>query len=551
MTSTVRRSILERLIRAGLQVTPDALGYLLSADSPLELADSIIQSMDSASSPVVLTREYVQSCIDRTAPEVIDDQAPLVLMSGPDSGPSAAADAAAPPAPDTDSVHSIQVLKNPAASMVGSAGTVDDFLALFTDRFRRIKRMYMGRVDTHDAVSIEVLKQKKISPRRRRKPDDVGEFSEPVPSYTVIGMVRDKRVSRQGNVTIDFEDFEGSITCVIPGSREGPDGRKLLESGNSILLDEVICVSGRMDQPGRMIADRVTFPDVPIPRDIGRAKRDVYAVFISDLHCGSYHFLEDEFDRFISWISGHDLDSTERSMVDQIEYLFIAGDLCDGVGVYPGQQDDLRIPDIAEQYAYVARKLRNVPEHVKIVCIPGNHDACRQALPRPPIPNEFAKPLYDLGERLLMMGDPCHLRVEGVNILITHGDSLDDLTTQLPGVTYEKPDLAMKALLQKRHLAPVYGGKTELAPLTRDWMVVDTPPDIVHFGHAHHNVCDNYRQVQIINSGCFQRQTEFMKKQGIKPTPGIVTLLNLRTFSPEIKLFYSFEDQSAGDTRIS
>jgi DNA polymerase II small subunit len=141
--------------------------------------------------------------------------------------------------------------------------------------------------------------------------------------------------------------------------------------------------------------------------------------------------------------------------------------------------------------------------------------------------------------------------VEGVNILITHGDSLDDLTTQLPGVSYEKPDLAMKALLQKRHLAPVYGGKTELAPLARDWMVIDTPPDIVHFGHAHHNVCDNYRHVQIINSGCFQRQTEFMKKQGIKPTPGIVTLLNLRTFSPELKIFYNFEDQSTGETHIS
>jgi DNA polymerase II small subunit len=97
----------------------------------------------------------------------------------------------------------------------------------------------------------------------------------------------------------------------------------------------------------------------------------------------------------------------------------------------------------------------------------------------------------------------------------------------------------MKELLKKRHLVPLYGGKTELAPLARDWMVIDTPPDIVHFGHAHHNAVDNYRGVQIINSGTFQGQTDFMRKQGIVPTPGIVTVLNLRTGQPDIRFFYA------------
>jgi hypothetical protein len=83
-----------------------------------------------------------------------------------------------------------------------------------------------------------------------------------------------------------------------------------------------------------------------------------------------------------------------------------------------------------------------------------------------------------------------------------------------------------------------------LAPLARDWMVIETPPDIVHFGHAHHNAVDNYRGVQIINSGTFQSQTEFMRKQGIIPTPGIVTIINLHSGQPVLKFFADYSNQA-------
>jgi DNA polymerase II small subunit len=98
----------------------------------------------------------------------------------------------------------------------------------------------------------------------------------------------------------------------------------------------------------------------------------------------------------------------------------------------------------------------------------------------------------------------------------------------------------MRELLKKRHLSPIYGGKTELAPLRTDWMVINQIPDIVHFGHAHHNAVNSYRGVLMINSGTFQSQTEFMQKQGIDPTPGIVTYVNLRSGEPNIIPFYDF-----------
>ena len=230
-------------------------------------------------------------------------------------------------------------------------------------------------------------------------------------------------------------------------------------------------------------------------------------------------------------------------MVANTKYLFIAGDMVDGISVYPGQRYHLQVSSLHDQYALIAEKLRKLPDRVKVFCIPGNHDAARQALPKPPILKTFAEPLYNL-DNVTMLGDPSQVVIEGVNVLITHGDSLDDLVTMLPGASYTEPALPMKELLKKRHLAPIYGGKTELAPLHRDWMVIDTPPDVVHFGHAHHNAVDNYRGVQIINSGTFQSQTDFMRKQGVVPTPGIVTFLNLRTGAPEVKLFYDLSRQN-------
>ncbi len=434
--------------------------------------------------------------------------------------------------------NKISVVKNPTFDEVGSSGSFEDFLALFTDRFNRIKRIYTSRIDTRNALTPGAAKEHKHDAQRWKALAREGGRRDRPPKQKVIGMIRNKRISRSRNIIAELEDKEDSIICVIPSNREGFAGTQLVEKGNSLLLDEVVCISGYIDQDGRMIADDILYPDVPTTRPAGRADRDVYAAFISDIHYGSSEFLEDEFDQFIDWLSGKDVDSEDKDTVNSIEYLFIAGDIVDGIGVYPTQQDNLLVPDLYDQYKMIAQKIRKIPDRIRIIIIPGNHDASRQALPKPPISEFFAKPLYDLRNQVILLGDPSVVRVEGVEVLLTHGDSLDDLVVNTPGASYKKPAVGMKELLQKRHLVPLYGGKTELAPLHRDWMVIDTPPDIVHFGHAHHNAVDNYRGIQIINSGTFQAQTDFMRKQGIIPTPGIVTLINLRTGAPQIEFFY-------------
>jgi DNA polymerase II small subunit len=543
---------LKKLIKSGIQISPDALDFLLGLDAPMSVVDSLVDWRHASARPSVLSREYIAEWL--TGGPEKSDPTPVMTQIESFTEDTQIEPESEPPQIDDDPL--IIVLKNPTYDTVGSKGTVDDFLALFRDRYRRIKRMYASRVDTHDALSPVAIEMKRRTAAGRPTRTSDGQRVPRRSGVKVVGIVKEKSVSKAQNVVVSVETWEKrlskhdeeeeysiEIVAVIPTGQEGEKGRELSEKASSIMLDEVVCISGYLDEYGRMIADDVILPDIPMARDVGRAQRDVYAAFISDIHCGSNEFLEDEFDLFIDWLGGRDVDSSEKQMVKQIKYLLIAGDLVDGIGVYPEQRSDLATPDIHDQYALLAEKLRRIPHEVKILCIPGNHDAGRQALPRPPIAKEFAASLYNLGDRLMMFGDPCQLIVEGVNIMMTHGDSLDDLVTSIPGASYEKPTVPMTALLRKRHLAPIYGGKTELAPLHRDWMVIDTPPDLIHFGHAHHNETDVYRSVQIVNSGTFQGQTEFMRKQGIKPTPGIVTLMNLMTRKLEARVFY---DPSSG-----
>jgi DNA polymerase II small subunit len=522
LTSVTRRSILKILLESGFQITPDALDYILDFDTPLEIVESVILSKAPSHSSSVLTREGVESLIGEKQ----------VRLSSTDLNFEEKQQPSLPPIvsdlPIDDTAWHYTVEKNPDQNLVGSEGTIENFLELFRDRYVRIKKIYMGRIDTQNAVTPEIAKTRKSTMKQ-------GTSNQP--SQVVLGIIRNKSVSSQRNVIIDLEGLDDSIICVIPSILRGSRGQDLSEKANALLLDEIVCISGSVDNNGRMIAKDVIFPDLPTVRQVGRAKKEVYASFISDLHCGSQEFLEDELNRFIDWLGGRDVDSSDKDMMEKTRYLFIAGDLVDGISVYPNQRDHLKISSLYDQYATIAQILKKLPRRIKVFCIPGNHDACRQALPKPPIQKVFAESLYEL-ENVTMLGDPCQILVEGVRILMTHGDSLDDLVTALPRASYTEPAISMIELLKKRHLAPIYGGKTELAPLDRDWMVIDTPPDVVHFGHAHHNAVDTYRGVQIINSGTFQSQTDFMRKQGVVPTPGIVTFMNLQTGNPNIKFFY-------------
>jgi DNA polymerase II small subunit len=234
--------------------------------------------------------------------------------------------------------------------------------------------------------------------------------------------------------------------------------------------------------------------------------------------------LEDPFTRFTQWIKGDYGDNEQREMANNVKYVVIAGDIVDGIGVYPSQDKELTIKDIHLQYEEASRLLGEL-SHVKIIIAPGNHDAARLAEPQPAIPEEYAEDLYKL-KNAEFIGNPALISIDGIKVLIYHGRSFDDLAMTVKGLSHQQSDVIMKELLEKRHLAPIYGERTPLASEIEDHLVIEEIPDVFHTGHVHINSYKKYKGIHLINSGTFQSQTEFQKIYNIVPTCAQVPVLH-------------------------
>ena len=78
-----------------------------------------------------------------------------------------------------------------------------------------------------------------------------------------------------------------------------------------------------------------------------------------------------------------------------------------------------------------------------------------------------------------------------------------------------------------RHLAPLYGQKTALAPEEKDYMVMNTIPDIFVSGHVHGAGHLNYRGIRMINASTWQSQTDYQKNHNFNPEPAIMPVVHL------------------------
>ncbi len=393
-----------------------------------------------------------------------------------------------------------------------SRGEVKDFLNLFLDRYERLRGLLRERSDYADAL-----------PLRELRGMEEGEL------VRVVGMVAERRETAGGHLLIRLEDPTGQAAVwVFRGKSE-----ELMEKAAEVVPDEVIGVEGTVrsgDKLPRIVARDIVWPDLPVRAAANRAEEPVCAVLISDLHVGSKMFLRGTFEKFLSWLEGKVGKASQRDMASRTKYLVVAGDLVDGIGIYPQQEEELYLDDIFQQYEEVARLLERVPDYIKIILAPGNHDAVRPSEPQPAIPREVGGRLYDLNS--VMVGNPAWVSLHGVKFLIYHGRSFDDLASTLPGEGRNEVSSMMIRLLKKRHLAPMYGGKVAVVPEERDFLVIDEVPDVLHCGHIHISGLGKYKKVWAVNSGTFQGMTSYMRERGIVPTPGRVTVMDLQKNHP-------------------
>jgi len=384
-------------------------------------------------------------------------------------------------------------------------GDYDDFVHYFRDRYAKIREILSRRLNSRPIESLG-----KSSTGRE---------------VSIIGMVMDVRATAKGNRVIELEDPTGMITAVIARDSE------IYEQSAQIVTDEVIGVTGTTDGNGRLFVKSLLWPDMPA-QTAPLEKGSGHALLLSDLHVGSKYFMADAWERFMGWLNGEADDPS--GLAAQVQYLLIAGDLVDGVGIYPGQQNDLAVMDIYAQYQAAAERLNSIRKGIKVIIAPGNHDIVRQAEPQPSLPEDVQSYFR---KDMLFVGNPAWVTISGVSVLMYHGRSIDDLVLRLPGISYAAPEKAMIEMLRRRHLSPIYGSRVSIAPEQEDHYVISRPPAILHCGHVHTVGIARYKGVSVINSGTWQSQTDFQKKMNIQPVAGVAPLVDLATMKVRKLIF--------------
>ena len=384
-------------------------------------------------------------------------------------------------------------------------GTTQDFVKLFRNR--------------HDVL-------RKIIRSQRREMVHVipiGRINKNLSDVQIIGIVKDIKTTVNGHKRIELEDETGT-TVLMALKNNG----EVFHYASEVIVDEIIGVSGKFSKNGDLIIiQNIVFPDIKLQHDKKKAEIPVYAAFLSDVHIGSNTFMNDEWNSFLRWINGNLGNLRQKEVASKVKYIVLPGDLVDGIGIYPGQEKELTIPNIYQQYEALAKQLEILPSHLTILLQPGNHDAVRPAEPQP----TFEKEIQDLfsGKEFIFIGNPCTFSLHGVEILSYHGQSLLDFSTNIQHLNYNQPTDVMKVMLRKRHLAPAYGGYTPLAPEHSDYMIIDKVPDIFVTGHVHISNIDNYRGVTLINASSWQAQTSYQKMLNFVPDSAKLPIVDLKT----------------------
>jgi DNA polymerase II small subunit len=383
---------------------------------------------------------------------------------------------------------------------------VPEFLGYYNSRYDKMKKLLTRRQEMKSATTINRLEGR-----------SEGEEA------TTVGFVNDKYSTSSGKYIVELEDKTGTFKALV-------DERQ----GDRLVPDEVIGVSGSMG--GDIIyANSVIRPDLPIPQGTNSTQDKIQAAYISDLHLGSQDTLHKRLDRFAEWLK------TDKAK--NIGYLVMPGDLVEGVGIYPGQKDELEVEDIYKQYQLFQEWFEKIPEDIQVIVGPGNHDITRLAEPQPKLPEKVFPDIKDYNNFHRVQNPQMvrlhAIRSKGIKNLMYHGYSFDDHVDKIQELrekAYDQPHHVMIDLLKRRHLAPTYGDNM-ISPELKDQLVIEEQPDVMASGHFHSHANSTYKGVNVIAASTFQSQTDFQKRMGHEPDPGKVTLLDFKTRKTQVKQF--------------
>ncbi|MGI6471870.1 MAG: DNA-directed DNA polymerase II small subunit [Candidatus Methanomethylophilaceae archaeon] len=475
----MRSDVLDIATRLGVLLSPDALEYILTSSDPISFTNTTLSAL--ASDKMFIARKDLEDCLQGDAPIFKS----TVTESRKNKRHT-----------DIEIVEGTDITGNSTCE-----GEITDFANYFKSRFDILSRVIARRSDFGVGIPIE---------RAMKLDRDV----------RIIGMIYEVNTTKNGHKILSVEDADGN--CKVFISKDSP------LVNESYVTDEVIGIVGRPNgRKDLLIAEEVFFPDVPRTNKWEPSDSVASIAFLSDVHVGSITFLEDRWQKMIDWMRTNAYNA-------DLDYLVLPGDVVDGIGIFPGQEKELEIENIYKQYESLADHLKGLPDHLKIIIQPGNHDAVRLAEPQPALGDMFTK-TFD--SNIILAGNPVSLKVEGRSILTYHGKGIDDWVSNVQGLSYEEPLGIMKEMLKRRHMAPIYGQRNALAPERKDYLAIEEVPDIYVTGHIHGAGCSEYNGVKIINASAWQSQTEYQKMHNFHPDPAIMPIVHLGTGDVIMKSF--------------
>jgi len=478
-------------INKGYQVHPDAFAFLKSLDCDVEkIIKTIVDAKNKFKKKSPILIDDIKSVISR---DLNRTDEPVITNTNTESNG-----------------ESYKIIFDPTYKI--KSEDKKDFFKLFDSRYKKTLKILSIRSESRQIRKIKYIKDLRNKSRfsSLANENERGKF---VDSVFVAGLIMLKR-NRKNDVELVIDDTTGSIPVVCKT-------RELINEASTLVLDQMLMLEISLSKRNSndFVIKDIIFPDIP-EHVSSKSGTESYVALISDLHVGSKYFMEKEFNDLLGWLSSDD------DFVRKIKFICIAGDIVDGIGVYPNQDRELIDININSQMSYAAALLQKIPKRMHVFLIPGNHDPGRRALPQSALTN--LRDFQQL-ENFSIMGNPSLVELNKVKLLMFHGQSLDDVIATVPGLSYSKPVEAMKILLRSRHLSPIYGNRTPIAPESEDMLVIDDVPDVFHAGHVHTTQVGRYKGTLIVNSGAWQKQTKFQQTMGITPSPGICILVNLAT----------------------
>lgn len=478
-------------INKGYQVHPDAFAFLKSLDCDVEkIIKTIVDAKNKFKKKSPILIDDIKSVISR---DLNRTDEPVITNTNTESNG-----------------ESYKIIFDPTYKI--NSEDKKDFFKLFDSRYKKTLKILSIRSESRQIRKIKYIKDFRNKSRFSSLANE-SERGKLVDSVFVAGLIMFKR-NRKNDVELVIDDTTGSIPVVCKT-------RELINEASTLVLDQMLMleISPSKRNSNDFVIKDIIFPDIP-EHVSSKSGTESYVALISDLHVGSKYFMEKEFNDFLGWLSSDD------DFVRKIKFICIAGDIVDGIGIYPNQDRELIDININSQMSYAAALLQKIPKRMHVFLIPGNHDPGRRALPQSALTN--LRDFQQL-ENFSIIGNPSLVELNKVKLLMFHGQSLDDVIATVSGLSYSKPVEAMKILLRSRHLSPIYGNRTPIAPESEDMLVIDDVPDVFHAGHVHTTQVGRYKGTLIVNSGAWQKQTKFQQTMGITPTPGICILVNLAT----------------------